>query len=243
MGGRNGEVVNEISTMFNEAQSDCAITPLSKGTYEEALSSGIAAFRSGEQPNILQVFDAGAATIISAKGATIPAEDLIVNAGGAFNRDDFIAGVRALPDYGLSFDMCIKHRQLQASIALADACPKTMIVLDHIAKPGIKAGLMQPWADQMFDMAKRDNVVCKLSGVATEAAADWTAETLRPYLDVALDAFGPNRLMFGGDWPVSTLAITYPAWVEIVDQLIADLSSDEQRQIYCNTARQFYRLA
>ena len=72
MGGRNGEVVNEISTMFNEAQSDCAITPLSKGTYEEALSSGIAAFRSGEQPNILQVFDAGAATIISAKGATSP---------------------------------------------------------------------------------------------------------------------------------------------------------------------------
>ena len=156
---------------------------------------------------------------------------------------DFIAGVKALPDYGLSFDMCIKHRQLQASIALADACPKTMIVLDHIAKPGIKAGLMQPWADQMYDMAKRDNVLCKLSGVATEAAADWTAETLRPYLDVALDAFGPNRLMFGGDWPVSTLAITYPAWVEIVDQLIADLSPDEQRQIYRNTARQFYRLA
>lgn len=156
---------------------------------------------------------------------------------------DFIAGVKSLPDYGLSFDMCIKHWQLQASIALADACPKTMIVLDHIAKPGIKAGLMQPWADQMFDMAKRDNVVCKLSGVATEAAADWTADTLRPYLDVALDAFGPNRIMFGGDWPVSTLAITYPAWVEIVDRLIADLSEDEQRQIYRNTARQFYRIA
>jgi L-fuconolactonase len=156
---------------------------------------------------------------------------------------DFIAGVRALPDFGLSFDMCIKHWQLQASIALADACPKTMIVLDHIAKPGIKAGLMQPWADQMYEMAKRNNVLCKLSGVATEAAADWTAETLRPYLDVALNAFGPNRLMFGGDWPVSTLAITYPAWVDIVDRLIADLSPDEQRQIYRNTARQFYRLA
>ncbi|MDK3019321.1 extracellular solute-binding protein [Pseudodonghicola flavimaris] len=94
MGGRNGEVINEIAQQFNAAQDQCALTPISKGTYEEALSSGIAAFRSGEQPNILQVFDAGAATIIAAKGATIPAEDLIKGAGESFNREDFIAGVR-----------------------------------------------------------------------------------------------------------------------------------------------------
>lgn len=94
MGGRNGEVINEIATKFNEAQSECHLTPLSKGTYEEALASGIAAFRSGEQPNILQVFDAGAATIIAAKGATIPAEDMITGAGKPFDRDAFIPGVR-----------------------------------------------------------------------------------------------------------------------------------------------------
>ncbi|WP_375263026.1 extracellular solute-binding protein [Palleronia sp.] len=94
MGGRNGEVINEISQQFNASQEDCKLTPVSRGTYEEALSSGIAAFRSGEQPNILQVFDAGAATIIAAEGATIPAEDLITGAGEEFNRDDFIAGVR-----------------------------------------------------------------------------------------------------------------------------------------------------
>ena len=155
---------------------------------------------------------------------------------------DFIAGVQALPDYGLSFDMCIRHKQLQASIALADACPNTMIVLDHIAKPNIVAGLMQPWADQILQLAKRENVLCKLSGVATEAGANWTADTLRPYLEVALQAFGPKRLMFGGDWPVSTLAISYPTWVQILDQLLSDLSQDEQRQIYRNTAHQFYRL-
>ncbi|WP_333869878.1 amidohydrolase family protein [Cypionkella sp.] len=155
---------------------------------------------------------------------------------------DFIAGVQALPDYGLSFDMCIRHKQLQASIALADACPNTMIVLDHIAKPNIAAGLMQPWADQILQLAKRENVLCKLSGVATEAGANWTADTLRPYLEVALQAFGPKRLMFGGDWPVSTLAISYPTWVQILDQLLSDLSQDEQRQIYRNTAHQFYRL-
>ncbi|MGX5667418.1 extracellular solute-binding protein [Rhizobium daejeonense] len=94
MGGRNGEVINEVAQKFNEAQSECALTPVSKGSYEEALSAGIAAFRSGEQPNILQVFDAGAATIINAKGAVIPAEDLIKQAGYDFNREDFIEGVR-----------------------------------------------------------------------------------------------------------------------------------------------------
>lgn len=157
-------------------------------------------------------------------------------------RPDFVAGVRALPDYGLSFDLCLKHPQLQATIGLADACPNVPMVLDHIAKPGIAAGLMQPWADQLHELARRENVVCKLSGVATEAGPDWTAETLRPYMEVALEAFGPSRLMFGGDWPVSTLRISYPAWVALVDELIRDLSEAEQRQIYCDTARSFYRL-
>lgn len=157
-------------------------------------------------------------------------------------RPDFVAGVRALADYGLSFDLCLKHPQLQATIGLADACPNVPMVLDHIAKPGIAAGLMQPWADQMQKLAKRENVVCKLSGVATEAGTDWTPETLRPYMDVALQAFGPSRIMFGGDWPVSTLEITYPAWVALVDDLIRDLSLTEQRQIFRDTARAFYRL-
>jgi sn-glycerol 3-phosphate transport system substrate-binding protein len=94
MAGRNGEVINEVAQKFNAAQTTCALTPVSKGTYEEALASGIAAFRSGEQPNILQVFDAGAATIINAKGAVIPAEDLITKAGYTFDRNAFIDGVR-----------------------------------------------------------------------------------------------------------------------------------------------------
>ena len=155
---------------------------------------------------------------------------------------DFVAGVRALSDFGLSFDLCLKHPQLQATIGLVDACPNVPMVVDHIAKPAIAAGLMRPWADQMRDLARRENVVCKLSGVATEATADWTPAMLRPYMDVALEAFGPSRIMFGGDWPVSTLRLTYPAWVAIVDDLIHGLSETEQRQIYCDTARTFYRL-
>ncbi|SIQ72551.1 carbohydrate ABC transporter substrate-binding protein, CUT1 family [Rhizobium sp. RU20A] len=94
MGGRNGEVINEVAQKFNAAQSECVLNPVSKGSYEEALSAGIAAFRSGEQPNILQVFDAGAATIINAKGATIAAEDLLKDNGFSFDRNAFIEGVR-----------------------------------------------------------------------------------------------------------------------------------------------------
>jgi len=94
MGGKNQEVINQIAEKFNAAQDACSLTPVSKGTYEEALAAGIAAFRSGEQPNILQVFDAGAATIINANGAAIPAEDLITQAGYEFDRESFIEGVR-----------------------------------------------------------------------------------------------------------------------------------------------------
>ncbi len=94
MSGKNDEVINEVAKKFNAAQTACAITPVSNGTYEEALAAGIAAFRSGEQPNILQVFDAGAATIINAKGAVIPAEDLILKAGHKFERDAFLDGIR-----------------------------------------------------------------------------------------------------------------------------------------------------
>lgn len=94
MGGRLGEVVNEIATNFNASQSDVVLTPVFKGTYEETLTAGIAAFRAGEQPNILQVFDAGAATIIGAKGAVVPVEDLLNDSGIGFNIDDYISGVR-----------------------------------------------------------------------------------------------------------------------------------------------------
>ena len=94
MGGHLGDVVNEIATQFNAAQSDYKITPVHKGSYEETLTAGIAAFRAGEQPNILQVFDAGAATVIGAKGATIPVQDLLTNAGATFDITDYISGVR-----------------------------------------------------------------------------------------------------------------------------------------------------
>ena len=157
MGGRNGEVINEISQQFNDAQSECKLTPISKGTYEEALSSGIAAFRSGEQPNILQVFDAGAATIIAAKGATIPAEDLIKGAGESFNREDFIAGVRnfyADSDgkfIGMPFNSSapIMYLNTEAFEKAGVEPPKTWEDFEAIAPKLLDAGFLPMTASQL----------------------------------------------------------------------------------------------
>ncbi|MBY8977107.1 extracellular solute-binding protein [Rhodobacteraceae bacterium NNCM2] len=157
MGGRNGEVINEISQQFNAAQDACKLTPVSKGTYEEALSSGIAAFRSGEQPNILQVFDAGAATIIAADGATIAAEDLITGAGESFNRDDFIAGVRNFyadsegKFIGMPFNSSapIMYYNLEAFEAAGVEPPKTWEEFEAVAPKLKEAGYLPLTASQL----------------------------------------------------------------------------------------------
>jgi len=155
----------------------------------------------------------------------------------------FVEGVRALSEYGLSFDICIKHPHLESSIELVKKCPNTSFVLDHIGKPDIKHQLLEPWRAQMFELAKLDNVVCKLSGVATEADHEnWTSEQLHPFIDTALEAFGSERLMFGGDWPVAKSAINYPRWIEVVDAEIAGLSETEARNVFRNTALRFYRI-
>lgn len=157
MGGANAEVINELSKRFNASQQSCALTPVSKGSYEEALASGIAAFRSGEQPNILQVFDAGAATIINAKGATVPAEDLINNAGYKFDREAFIEGVRyfyAAPDgkfVGMPFNSSapIMYINTEALKKAGVEAPKTWEEFEAIAPKLKEAGYIPLTASQL----------------------------------------------------------------------------------------------
>lgn len=157
MGGANADVINEVSKRFNESQQSCALTPVSKGSYEEALASGIAAFRSGEQPNILQVFDAGAATIINAKGATVPAEDLINNAGYKFDREAFIEGVRyfyAAPDgkfVGMPFNSSapIMYINTDALKKAGVEAPKTWEEFEAIAPKLKEAGYIPLTASQL----------------------------------------------------------------------------------------------
>ena len=122
-------------------------------------------------------------------------------------------------------------------------CPEVKFIVDHIAKPGIRLGLTEPWQEQMRTLAKLPNVWCKISGVVTEADhLTWTAERVVPYIAHAIDCFGFDRVLFGGDWPVSELATTYQGWVDLVDRVIAGSSEAEIRKLYRDNAIEFYRL-
>lgn len=158
-------------------------------------------------------------------------------------RPDFVRGVQLLPRHGLSFDLCINHRQLANTLQLVRQCPNVRFIMDHIAKPDIKAGRLDPWRAEMRELAGLPNVWCKLSGLATEADfAKWTAADLRPYLDHVMDCFGFDRVIFGGDWPVATQATDYPRWVRTVDEALAGASPDELHRLYVRNAEAFYRV-
>jgi L-fuconolactonase len=158
-------------------------------------------------------------------------------------RPDFIDGVRLLARHDLVFDICILHHQMPSVIRLVQQCPEVRFVLDHIGKPGIKAGLTEPWWQQIRELASLPNIHCKISGVATEADHEsWTREQLRPYIAHAIECFGFDRVMFGGDWHVSELAVPYPQWVEIVDWVVEGSSVEEKRKLFHDNAIAFYRL-
>jgi L-fuconolactonase len=158
-------------------------------------------------------------------------------------RPDFVRGVQSLHAYGLSFDLCINHLQLANTIKLVQQCPDVRFVLDHIGKPDIKSGLLDPWRAELRELAKLENVWCKLSGLTTEADhAKWTAADLRPYIDHVMECFGAERVMFGGDWPVSTQATDFPRWVATVDEALRNASASDVKKIYVSNAEDVYRV-
>ncbi len=158
-------------------------------------------------------------------------------------RPDFNRGVSMLRGYGLAYDILIFERHLPQTLQFVDRHPGQVFVVDHIAKPRIRDGILSPWRERMVELAKRENVYCKISGMATEADwKTWTAANLRPYFDVALSAFGPKRLMFGSDWPVLTVAGEYKIWTDTFRSFISELSPDEQETVCRGTAMTAYRL-
>ena len=155
----------------------------------------------------------------------------------------FNDGISHLKNHALIYDILIYERQLGPSIQFVDRHPDQVFVLDHIAKPRISDGLTAPWKEQMLELAQRENVYCKLSGVATEAEwANWTEDQLLPYLEIALEAFGPSRMMFGSDWPVALLAIGYGQWIGLIEKFAAKLSESEQTQLWGGVAIEAYGL-
>ena len=156
----------------------------------------------------------------------------------------FNAGISRLKSTGLVYDILIVERQLAEAIRFVDRHPSQAFVLDHIGKPRIAAGEREPWHTQIRELARRPNVSCKLSGMVTEAdPRNWKDDLLRPYADVVLDAFGPNRVMIGTDWPVLTAGCSYAGWWQLVEHWISALSSAEQAQILGATATAIYDLS
>jgi L-fuconolactonase len=157
--------------------------------------------------------------------------------------EGFIRGLRQLRQHGLTYDLLLYPSQLPAAIELVELLPEQPFVVDHLAKPRIVAGEIDGWGRDIRAIARHDNVCCKVSGMVTEAVRrGWKRDDFTPYLDVVLEAFGPERLMFGSDWPVCLLAGEYADVAAIPRDYFSRLSTTEQRMIWGDTAAGFYGL-
>ncbi|WP_405866402.1 amidohydrolase family protein [Streptomyces sp. NBC_00005] len=158
-------------------------------------------------------------------------------------RPDVLRGLTAVADAGLVYDLVVLPHQLPACARAAAALPQLIFVLDHLGKPPIASGALKPWATDLHALAAHPNVFAKLSGLVTEAdPASWTVDDLRPYADTALESFGPDRLMFGSDWPVCTPTATYGEVLDAAGQLTAGLGESERTKVFEGTATRVYAL-
>ncbi len=156
----------------------------------------------------------------------------------AFNR-----GIEELTKRGYTYDVLIHERQILEAIQFVDRHPHQKFVLDHAAKPRIFSSELEPWKTNLHELARRPNVYCKISGLVTEANwGTWSEDSLRPYLDVCVEAFGPQRLMTASDWPVCLLASGYSRWWDVLAHYFAGFSESETRRIFGENALEFYNL-
>jgi L-fuconolactonase len=159
-------------------------------------------------------------------------------------REDVLRGMASLERYGFTYDILIYPRQLAAAVALVEKFPAQRFVIDHLAKPDIRGGSgFGAWRDGIRALARHPNVYCKVSGMVTEADwASWKPADFAPYLDVAFDAFGIDRVMFGSDWPVCLVAATYTQIVGALEQYAQKLSPADRNKVFCANAARFYGL-
>ena len=160
-----------------------------------------------------------------------------------FLREDVIKNIHRIAEYGLTFDILSKPSQLAAAVEMVKQTPKNTFVLDHISKPYIAKNEMQPWADQISEIALHENVFVKVSGLFTEANwHNWNHQTFAPYLNHILNTFTPARMMFGSDWPVCLLAATYTDTINLMEEYVKEFSVSEQELFWANTAKRAYKL-
>jgi L-fuconolactonase len=156
---------------------------------------------------------------------------------------DFIKGIRLLGEFGMSFDICVRPGELLDAAKLIDACPDTRFILDHCGNANAQAADHSQWKRDIAAVAKRKQVVCKVSGIVVSAKPGaWSVDDLAPIVKHTLDVFGPDRVMFGGDWPVCTQVATYKQWLEALKTIVHDRSEPEQRKLFHDNAMRFYGL-
>jgi L-fuconolactonase len=229
--GVSGTVVIEVTRTANET------VWLSSVTEKNELIRGVIGWTDLMDAKIESALEA-IASLPKLKGIRHPIHDEPDDEFVA--RADFNRGIAALQQFGLTYDLLIFEKHLPRTAALVDRHPNQTFILDHVAKPRISDGAVSPWRENLIELARRPNVYCKISGMVTEA--NWTRREIVPYIDVALEAFGPRRLMFGSDWPLVTLASTYGRWLETVREAISNLSACEQEWILWRTATEAYGL-
>jgi L-fuconolactonase len=158
-------------------------------------------------------------------------------------RDNVVRNIHRIGEAGLTFDILTRPPQLAAAVEMVKMSPNNNFVLDHISKPYMAKGEMQPWADQISEIASHENVVVKVSGLFTEANwSDWRHETFKPYLDHILKSFSPARMMFGSDWPVCLLAATYTDTINLMEEFTKNFTKSEQESFWAGTAKRAYKL-
>src|SRR5258708_2426314 len=158
-------------------------------------------------------------------------------------RPEFLRGIGALKEFDLAYDILIHPWHLPVATEFVQHFPRQRFALDHLAKPLIKSGSIHPWEEGMKQLAQFPNVCCKLSGMVTETDwQSWKPEQMKPYLDIALDCFGPDRLMIGSDWPVCTVAASYAQTMNVVLNYFAKYSTDVQDVVLGGNAQRFWKL-
>lgn len=158
----------------------------------------------------------------------------------------FVDNVKLLGDLGLRFDLCMRPSELLDAAKLVDQCPQTKFVLDHCGNLSVRntdAELRAKWEKGVRELAARPNVICKISGIIVTAdPANWSAATLAPNINFCLDTFGPDRVMFAGDWPVCTMTAPFPDWLTALKTIVKDRPVDAQRKLFHDNAVRFYGL-
>jgi len=157
----------------------------------------------------------------------------------------FVRGIQALGELGLSFDLCLRSGELLDADKLVAQCPHTRFIVDHCGNMSVQEtepARRKPWREGMRHLADHDHVVCKVSGIVASAAAEWTVEQLAPNIEFTLDTFGPDRVMFGGDWPVCTLRASYRRWVEALGEITRERTAAQRQKLFHDNAIRFYGL-